>query len=129
MLIEKYFDNIKHSIKDFSPFILSEAITFESRSATLGKIKGYVVFVDSSKLYLLEIIDTIQSDKIQYSYHYQTGVEKIVFRYDNAPHHKEIKTFPHHKHFTSEQNVLPTEEPTLQSILKEIVVSFLIYTI
>lgn len=22
----------------------------------------------------------------------------MVFRYDNAPHHKDVSTFPHHKH-------------------------------
>jgi len=99
----------------------SESITFESRSTTLGKIKGYVIFIDASKLYLLEIVDSTQHNKIQYSYHYQTGTGKIIFRYDNAPHYKKIKTFPHHKHLKSKQKVLGTNEPTLHLILKEIV--------
>jgi len=33
-----------------------------------------------------------------YSYHWQNKDGKLRIRWDNAPHHKEIKTFPHHKH-------------------------------
>ena len=125
MLVEKYFDEVKRILKHFSPFILADSITFESRSSIFGKVKGYIVFIDSSRLYLLEIIDATQPGKIQYSYHYQTKDGKITFRYDNAPHHKEIKSFPHHKHFETEQNVLATNEPSLDTVLKEIVAFFL----
>ena len=24
--------------------------------------------------------------------------QAMIFRYDNAPHHAEVSTFPHHKH-------------------------------
>ena len=46
-------------------------------------------------------------------------VEKVVFRYDMAPHHKEIKTFPHHKHMGSEK-VIESFAPTLGKVLQEI---------
>jgi hypothetical protein len=26
------------------------------------------------------------------------SANQMIFRYDNAPHHPEIATFPHHKH-------------------------------
>ncbi|MFH1907434.1 MAG: DUF6516 family protein [Chloroflexota bacterium] len=44
--------------------------------------------------------------------------QALIFRYDNAPHHKEVKTFPHHKHFPEE--VTTSQEPTLHTVLMEI---------
>jgi hypothetical protein len=38
---------------------------------------------------------------------------------DMAPHHKEIKTFPHHKHMGSEK-VIGSLAPTLGEVLQEI---------
>jgi hypothetical protein len=41
-----------------------------------------------------------------------------IFRYDNAPHHSEIKTFPHHKH--EKEEVKASNEPSLYDVLTEI---------
>jgi hypothetical protein len=43
-----------------------------------------------------------------------------VFRYDNAPHHPEIITFPHHKHIGSADRLAPADQPSLSQILIEI---------
>jgi hypothetical protein len=45
---------------------------------------------------------------------------KRVFRYDNAPHHPEISTHPHHKHAGVRDTLSPTVEPMLAQILEEI---------
>jgi hypothetical protein len=37
--------------------------------------------------------------------------DKQAFRYDNAKHHSEIKSFPHHKHVKS--RVVPSAEKSL----------------
>ena len=42
----------------------------------------------------------------------------LVFRYDNVPHHPEVKSFPHHKHLKSD--LLKSEEPDFLVILNEI---------
>jgi hypothetical protein len=56
---------------------------------------------------------------ITYAYHYPDKTEKVIFRYDMAPHHKEIKTFPHHKHLGSEE-VIESLAPSLAEVLHEI---------
>jgi len=33
-----------------------------------------------------------------YSYHWQNKNGKMIIRWDNDPHHKNLKTYPHHKH-------------------------------
>jgi hypothetical protein len=44
--------------------------------------------------------------------------QKMIFRYDNAKHHPEIETFPHHKH-TSDK-IENGKEPELIDVLSEI---------
>jgi hypothetical protein len=44
--------------------------------------------------------------------------EKTIFRYDNAEHHRQVKTFPHHKHVG--RKVVAASEPTLKQALEEI---------
>ncbi len=51
-------------------------------------------------------------------YAYQLIAEgKPLLRYDNAPHHPEIETFPHHKHL--EDRVEPLPSPSVEAFLKE----------
>jgi len=42
---------------------------------------------------------------------------KMIFRYDNAPHH-EVSTFPHHKHLP--EGVKESKEKRITEVLKEI---------
>lgn len=53
----------------------------------------------------------------RYAYHISKGSELII-RWDNAPHHKQIKTYPHHKHIN--ENVLESREVTIDDILEEL---------
>jgi hypothetical protein len=46
--------------------------------------------------------------------------DRIFLRYDNAPHHPEIATHPHHKHLGAQDRLTPTDQPTLNQILIEI---------
>lgn len=73
--------------------------------------------IDKSILFIRELTTITES---KYSYHWQTKGGKLIYRWDNAPHYPEIKTFPHHKHKGSKQNVLPSEEITLEEALKVI---------
>ena len=43
----------------------------------------------------------IQKTKVlieMYSYHWQSSNGSLLKRWDNVPHHKELKSFPHHLH-------------------------------
>lgn len=56
-----------------------------------------------------------------YGFHFRTAQESCVFRYDMAPHHKWVPTFPHHKHVGSDERVLPSAQPTIHEIRNEII--------
>jgi len=58
-------------------------------------------------------------EKYKYSYHYENSSRDLIFRYDMAPHFKDIETYPHHKHLAND-SVTASEEPFSGNILFEI---------
>ena len=54
---------------------------------------------------------------IRYAYHISKGSELII-RWDNAPNHKQIATFPHHKHVG--ETILESNEVEIEVILREL---------
>ncbi len=57
--------------------------------------------------------------RVHYAYTY-IRKEQRVFRYDNAPHHPEIVTHPHHKHIGQIEQIAPADQPSLSQVLTEI---------
>jgi len=53
---------------------------------------------------------------LKYAYTLLVRSESIL-RYDNAPHHKELPTFPHHKHVRG--RVRPLETPSIEEFVRE----------
>ena len=68
-----------------------------------------------SKLYIKEHVS--EEDYI-YSFHWQDKNGDLIIRWDNAPHYKNIKTFPHHKH--TKNGVEESDEVCLEDVLKYI---------
>jgi hypothetical protein len=78
-------------------------------------IKIKAVLKDGSELYIREYVDV---EERNYSYHWQDKEGKLIIRWDNAPHHKNIRTYPHHKHVNNK--VRESFETTCEKILSEI---------
>lgn len=53
----------------------------------------------------------------RYSFHV-FHKKRMIVRWDNSPHFKGIKTFPHHQHFKGE--ILESKEMTIELVLKEL---------
>ena len=87
-----------------------------------GEFHARVGFYDASLLEAVEKVSLENGEiiKDQYSYHYQKSDGDLVFRYDNAPHHPEIETFPHHNHVGSDENVIASHPPDMSEVLVEI---------
>ena len=48
-----------------------------------------------------------------YAFHWESrAIDGLLYRWDNAPHHREISTFPHHLHNGSESHVVESQLPT-----------------
>ncbi len=76
------------------------------------KIKAEVI--DGS---VLAIREYVSEQDFLYSYHWQDFKGNLLMRWDNAPHFKNIKTYPHHKHLTN-GTVLESYEVNLKDVLK-----------
>ena len=72
------------------------------------------VLVDDSQLYIKEYRSF---DSFLYSYHWQDQNGSMRIRWDNAPHHDDLRTFPHHKHTPQLEESM---EMNLEDVMKEI---------
>ncbi len=80
-------------------------------------IKLKINFVDYSELHVREHLD---SELKTYSYHWQDSEKILIIRWDNAPHHADISSFPHHVHEGSEENVKESYDITISEVMKYI---------
>ena len=57
-----------------------------------------------------------------YASQYMTPDQRLMFRYDNSGHHRNMSlpTYPHHKHDGREDNVVPASAPDLAQIIRQI---------
>jgi hypothetical protein len=119
LLIEEYFAEIENDIIS-CPFVHSHNLIKDKRSVYIGLIEGVIKFLDNSTLHFIEFVDVGKKiEKYKYSYHYEDNIRSLIFRYDIAPHYRNIETFPYHKH-ESENKVVASKEPSLKEVLFEI---------
>ena len=78
-------------------------------------IKLKIILIDKSELYTKEYIS---KTKRIYSFHWQSNKGKLLIRWDNAPHFKNLKTYPHHKHIENNEKVCESYEISLSEILE-----------
>ena len=82
-------------------------------------LKANIVFNGGSSLRI------IQSEKpigniLRYSYYWLNRDNQLILGWDNAPHHKELDSYPHHKHVGSQYMVLSSFERCLDDVLNVI---------
>jgi len=117
-MIDSYFKLIDKTILDFKAIISSYTIFKKAYNEKQGYIKGEILFKNSSQFCFIEVKNTGLKQKIKYRYHYMDKDNRSIFRYDNAYHHRELKTFPHHRHISD--RIQESHEPELYEILLEI---------
>lgn len=117
-MIESYFEYFEKTIQDF-PYVRSYTLSKKVYNAKQGFIRGVIQFEDDTRLEFIEVKDTDMIEKIKYRYQYMKKNNVMIFRYDNAPHHFHLQTFPHHKH-VDENQVKESHESTVDEVLLEI---------
>ena len=56
--------------------------------------------------------------KRKYSYHWQNKAGKLLIRWDNADHWKDLSTFPHHKHIEKVKSVEDSNVRNIEQALE-----------
>lgn len=120
MNIGDYFSSIERSLEQQSSKTSIEIIEILASDDFNGILRCRIYFWDESYLNIHETVSTELGYpvRIVYAYSYIRN-DQCVFRYDNAPHHPDIVTFPHHKHI-GEDKIAPTDQPTINQVLGEI---------
>ena len=73
--------------------------------------------------HLLEVSEALglESDELtflHYRYHFQDPHNQMIFRYDSAPHHRHLPSFPDHKHVADA--VIASARPSLDQVVREV---------
>ncbi|HID63378.1 MAG TPA: hypothetical protein EYP49_11660 [Anaerolineae bacterium] len=122
MTIDDYFAAMERGLKqNVNIGAVEEPITCLASDEHNGLIRCRVFFWDDSYLDIYEVVSTELGYPIRVHYAYTYVREgRRVFRYDNAPHHPEVDTHPHHKHIGPGDALAPSTQPTLGQVLAEI---------
>ena len=122
MRIEAYFAQIRARIAE-SPVVITTEITSSNQGEGVGYMRANITFVDGSMLHFREYIDAEYGiERLMYSYHYMDRSQRLVFRYDNADHHRELNlaNYPHHKHADAEKSIITSSAPSFFDVINEI---------
>ena len=112
----RYFENIKNRITKLEWLIERKSIDTEyDEDADTGYIGGYINFKDGSVFYFKEVLF---GKSRHYRFHYMDEKENLISRWDTAPHHKDLKTFPYHIHLPD--GVKECKAVTLNEVLGRI---------
>ncbi|MCG7850476.1 MAG: DUF6516 family protein [ANME-2 cluster archaeon] len=116
MVISDYFKSIELLLSN-SKLIADKTIDFKEFSSSEGMVTGRLLFLGGYSLNFMEYI-LIGKQRPKYRFNLSDSKGKLIFRYDNAPHHIEISTYPHHKHIGKQ--VKSSEEIRLAEVISEI---------
>lgn len=115
-MIDDYFEFLKN-VTNKNPSVKQFRLVREFIGVNRGFIRFAAKLRDDSELHVFEYVDS-SLHRIDYSYHWQNKEKTLITRWDNAPHHPEIETFPHHVH--EGDGIKPSDKPTFVEILKKI---------
>lgn len=83
-----------------SPAVRAFHYQQEDALGDVGYFRARCTLIDGSELQLIErfreVVSTLSVEK--YSFHWCHADGTLIYRWDNAPHHRYLETFPHHLH-------------------------------
>jgi len=119
MNLHRYLERLADTLRSRRDLALE---SLRVTPATLGAVfEARVRFYDGSELILAEELEQAgprNVRRVAYKFQYQQADGALIFRYDNAPHHPQISTFPDHKHLGAQ--VSEAHAPDLTEVLREI---------
>ena len=97
-----------------NPALIVEVIDYTHRlNGPVEQFKAVARLIDGSNLHLNEV--WIAGELKKYAYYQISPLGTVIQGWDNAPHHPEVSTYPHHHHFGEE--VAASTASTLADVL------------
>lgn len=112
----RYFRRVEERINTSAWLIEQKSVLTEyDEDADVGFIGGRIQFKDGSVFHFKEVL---LGENRHYRFHYMDEENNLISRWDSAPHHRELKTFPYHVH--SPDGVKDCESVSLIEVLDKI---------
>lgn len=105
-------ENLSQVFQNYAFVTGYEVLKFE-RTQTVLRSKIVVAIQDGSSLFISE---ATTPRGFRYAYHWQDSAGNLLARWDNAPHHQNLVTFPDHFHTAT--TVEPSAQPTIREVLE-----------
>jgi Family of unknown function (DUF6516) len=116
--VSAYFDDVERAFL-LSPVVRSLQVREREERLQEGFLRLRAVLSNGDVLEAFEFVmatpDALQT--LTYRIHWQQGDGQLKRRRDNAPHHKEVPTFPHHVHVGLAGHIEPSEPMTILKVL------------
>jgi hypothetical protein len=99
--------------------IVDVRLLHESAIGDVGYFRVRAHLIDGSEVKLMERFRHQSGAMVieKYSFHWQRADGSLIRRWDNAPHHPEITSFPNHMHDGDENCVLAHEAVDVFEVL------------
>lgn len=105
--------NLRNIVEEFSDIVEVIEKLEISEEEQVSKLKAKLNLCDGTILWVREI--RFKKVMQAYSYYWLRPDQTIIVGWDNAPHHKEVESFPHHKHIGNK--IDPSQEKNLRGVL------------
>lgn len=117
-LLSKYLQNVEVAVQELANIYVER---YEEEILTPSRI-NLRIRIRFSSGHLLElneavIVETNHIRHLNYRYHFQNEQNSLVFRYDNAPHFRNLSNLPHHKHL--DNDIIPCQQPSVLQVIEE----------
>jgi hypothetical protein len=110
-----YYLNLQRVIHA-KPHVLQSDMRFEEIDTNECYVRGVLKLINDLELHIAEYIITAPTlTRPKYRYHLQTSDGEMVSRWDNAAHHSDVPSFPHHRH--DSDGVHPSSPMTIPKVL------------
>lgn len=111
-----YYLSLQHAIH-IAPHVLRSDVRFEEIDVNECYVRGILTLTGGFGLHIAEYVVTEPVlTRPKYRYHLQTSAGKLVSRWDNAPHHPTVSTFPDHRH-DDQGGVQPASSMSVPDVL------------
>lgn len=115
---ESFLEQVKADVSQSSLVFLATLVR-EKLEDDAALYRFRLLLTDESRLDASERVEQIGDRLIgtKYRFHWQDRDSRLIARWDNAPHHLALPTFPHHIHDGAEENILPHAQVSIADVL------------
>ena len=124
-VVSDYLDDIE------AAFLLSSVVlSFQVREREERQQEGFIrlravlATGDVFEAFEFVVVASSMVQTLTYRIHWQDGAGRLKRRWDNAPHHRDVSTFPHHVHAGPGDQIEPSEPITILQALVHVEEAF-----